>query len=212
MLKMIRKICPMCRWITVFLERGNVKNSEEQVILVLVNRERRLKMTWAMLVPRKGTEFSWIAWRGAKFIDQLVHNRVTLRCDNEPVIEALAREIAQACQTVLERSTVGECQSTAIIGRAVRLVAGQARTLKASLEHRIGTRNPPDARILCWLVEFAAHLTDRCDIGSDGKTPLHRLHERAILEFGEKILYMPANPARGGKWEPLSILECSLVC
>ena len=39
------------------------------------------------------------------------------------------------------------------------------------------------------------------DIGSDGKTPLQRLHGRIdntpFLEFGEKILYMPAKPARG---------------
>ena len=34
--------------------------SEEQVTLVRVIRERRLKMTWAMLVPRRGTEFPWI--------------------------------------------------------------------------------------------------------------------------------------------------------
>ena len=51
---------------------------------------------------------------------------------------------------------------------------------------------PPDARILCWLVEFAAYLVVRCDISSDGKTPLHRLHGRKdntpILELGEKIL------------------------
>ena len=49
-------------------------------------------MTWAMLLPRKGTEFPWIAKRAAKFIDQLRPNRVTLRCDNERAIEALARE------------------------------------------------------------------------------------------------------------------------
>ena len=49
------------------------------------------------------------------------------------------------------------------------LVAGQARTLKAALEHRIGVKVPPDARALCWLVEFAACLMDRCDIGTDGK-------------------------------------------
>ena len=52
-------------------------------------------MTWAMLVPRRGAEFPWTAKRAAKLIDQLGHNRVTLRCDNDPVIEALAREIAQ---------------------------------------------------------------------------------------------------------------------
>ena len=33
------------------------KESEDRVSPVLVIRERRHKMTWAMLVPRKGTEF-----------------------------------------------------------------------------------------------------------------------------------------------------------
>ena len=172
------------------------RESEDRVSPVLVIWERRLKMTWAMLVPRKGTEFQGIAKRAAKFIDQLGHNRVKLRCDSEPAIEALAREIAQArqegSQTVPERPPVGESRSDGIIERAVELVASQARTLKAAPEHRIGARVPPDARILCWLLEFAAYLMDRCDIGSDGKTPLQRLHGRKantpILEFGERIL------------------------
>ena len=128
-------------------------------------------MTWAMLVPRKGTEFPWIAKRAAKFIDQLSRSGAT--------IEALAREIAQArqegSQTVPERPSVGDSHSNGVTERAVGVVASQARTVKAALEHRMGTRIPPDARILCWLVEFAAHLMNRCDIGSDGKTPLQRL-------------------------------------
>ena len=62
-------------------------------------------MTWTMLVPRKGTEFPWIAKRAAKFIDQLGLNRVTLGCDNEPAVEALAREIAQARQEGRQDST-----------------------------------------------------------------------------------------------------------
>ena len=115
-----------------------------------------------------------------RLIDQIGHNRVTLRCDNEPAIDALAREIAQArqegSQTVPERLPVGDSQSNGVIERAVGLVASQARTLKAALEHRTGTRIPPDARIPCWLVAFAAYLMNRCDIGSDGKTPLQRLH------------------------------------
>ena len=86
--------------------------SEDRVSPVLVIREWRHKMTWAMLVPRKGTEFPWIAKRAARFIDQFGHNRVTLRCDSEPAIAALAREIAQArqkgSQTVPERPPVGE--------------------------------------------------------------------------------------------------------
>ena len=106
----------------------------------------------------------------------------------------------------MERPPVGESQPAGITERAVGLVAGQTRTLKAALEYRIGTRILPDSRTLCWLVEFAAYLMNRCDIGSDGKMPLQRLHGRRdstpILKFGEKILYMPAKPARGGKWEP----------
>ena len=38
---------------------------------VLVIRERRHRMTWAMLVPKRGAEFSWILKRAARFIDQL---------------------------------------------------------------------------------------------------------------------------------------------
>ena len=53
----------------------------------------------------------------------------------------------------------GESQSNGVIERAVGLVAGEARTLKAALEHRMGTRVPPDARILCWLKDTAAKTT-----------------------------------------------------
>ena len=71
---------------------------------------------------------------------------------------------------------------------------------------RFGARVPPDASKLSWLVEFAAYLMNRCDVGSDGQTPLQRLHGRRdntpILVFGEKILHKPAKSARGGKWEP----------
>ena len=47
------------------------RESGDRVSPVLVIRERRHKMTWAILVPRKGTEFPWIAKRAAKFINQL---------------------------------------------------------------------------------------------------------------------------------------------
>ena len=76
-----------------------------------------------------------------------------------------------------QRDQPGEGQSAGIIEHA-GLVAGQARTLKAALEHRTGTGVPPDARILCWLAEFPACWMNRCDMGSDGKTSLHRLGER----------------------------------
>ena len=148
MLKTTWMECRTCQWTSGFLER----ESEEYVSPVLVIRERRHKMTWAMLVPREGAEFSLIAKRAARFIDQLGHRRVTLRCDNEPAIEALGRETGQArqegSQTVPERLLVEENQSNGTVERAAGLEAGQATTLEAALEHRTGTRVPPDARIL----------------------------------------------------------------
>ena len=92
-------------------------------------------------------------------MDQLGHNRVTLR------MRQRSSERQEGNWTVPERPPVGESQSNGIIESAVGLVAGQARTLKAALEHRIGAKIPPDARILCWLLEFAAYLMNRCDIG-----------------------------------------------
>ena len=113
------------------------KESKDRVGLVLVIRERRHKMTRAMLVRGKGTEFPWIAKRAATFFDQLGHNRVTLRCDNELAIEALGRGLhkpAKKGARLCQRNASGESQSNGIIERAVGLVAGQARTLKAALE------------------------------------------------------------------------------
>ena len=128
------------------------REPEEHVSPVLVIRERRHKMTWAMLVPRKGTEFPWNAKSAARFIDQLGHNRVTLRCDNETAIEALA-------------SPVGESQSYGIIELAVELVAGQARTLKAALEYRTGTSKDTvlAGGICCVLDEQVRHQQGRKD-------------------------------------------------
>ena len=210
MLKTIWRECLMCQWTMGFLEKGNPR------IACAGLRERRHKMTSAMLVPRNGTEFPWIAKRASKFIDQLGHNRVTLRCDNEPAIEALPREIAQVvkkgvrlCQRDRQWEKVSPTGSSSFVD-------GQARTLMAELEHRLGGQSPPDARILCWLVEFAAYLMNRCDSGSDGKTPLHGLHGRKdntpILEFGEKMLYMPAKPASGESGSRGSTLECLWAC
>ena len=120
------------------------KESEEQLTLVLVIRERRHTLTWAMLSPRKGTDFHLMMKRAAKFIDQLGHNRLTLRCDNEPAIEALTCEIAQARQegsrTVPERETTSGRKS---VQRNHRTHCGaRARTLKTlqyPFDARIGT-------------------------------------------------------------------------
>ena len=150
------------------------RESEEEVAPVLVIRERRLKMTWAKLLPREGTEFPWIAreQRGHRSV-WAQQNHAQVR--HEPAIEALAREIAQARQEEARPSPERhQCGKASPMGSPnVQWDSWPARTLKAALEHRIGTRIPPDARMLCWLEDFAACLINRCEIGK------RRMGERA---------------------------------
>ena len=146
-------------------------------------------MTWAMLVPRKG-------WRRGSLI-----NSDTAESRSDVTTSQRLRQWRGKSHKLAEKGARlfqrvrqwGDSQSNGVIERAVGLVAGQARTLKAALEHRMETRIAPGARILCWLVECAAYLMNWCDIGSDGKTPLHRLHGRRdntpILEFGEDSVH-----------------------
>ena len=69
---------PYSSWCKFFLCRSDAQDDLEGVPHVSLDYgfhgeegERGLKITWVMLVPRKGTEFPWIAKRAAKFIDQL---------------------------------------------------------------------------------------------------------------------------------------------
>ena len=101
------------------MDTGFFGETEEQVTPVLVIRERRHKMTWAMLV--------------------------------------------------LNHRTHGGTR-------------GLARTLNIGVN-----KIPPDAWILCGLMEFAAYLMDRRDIGSDGKTPKHRRTDSGI--WGENVVH-----------------------
>ena len=105
---------------------------------------------------------------------------------------------------------MGEGHSNGIIERVVGLVTGQARTLKAALEHRIGTRVPPDARILCWMVEFAAYLMNRCERrcrGCMGERTTHR-------SWHSERRFCTCSPGQheeeSGNRD--SILECLLAC
>ena len=120
--------------------------------------------------------------------------------------EKIAQARQERSQTVPERPLVAESQSNGIIKRTVGLVAGQARTLKAALEDRIGAKVPLDARKLCWLVEFAANLMSR--VATSAATERRR-HTDCMDEgkhcdsgFGSRLCTCSATPERGVKWDP----------
>ena len=153
----------------------------------MLKREKSHKMTWAMLVPRRGAEFPRIA-KASMFIAQLGHARVTLRCDNEPAIEAFGNG---TCTSSSRRKPDCARETTSGRGPVQRNhrthggTRGQARTLKAAVEHRSGVKVPPDARVLCWLAAYLVnkwrHLQRRKD--ADRQAAWTRREQSRTPEF-----------------------------
>lgn len=193
----------------ISLDYAFPKAAEEdgQMGTILVQRARPLGMTMAMVVPAKGAAHTWVQRRCAQWIDSLGHTKVVMKCDNEPAIVALARDIranrAEGMETAIEHSPTGESQSNGTAERGIGIIEGVIRTMKDALESRIGTTIPATCKALTWLVEHAAYLYSRCCVGKDGRTPFERWKgrrcKRPLCEFGERILYMPLKAARGGK-------------
>ena len=95
---------------------------------------------------------------------------------------------------VPEHSHPGESKSNGLSERAVQALEDHVRTLKVSLESRLGVTVPVHHPVFAWLIEHAAYLLNTYSItsGSDtawGRLHGHQGHER-ICEFGERYFGM----------------------
>ena len=104
---------------------------------------------------------------------------------------------------MLENSPAYVSKANGFIERAIHVVEGQIRTLKAAIESRIGRPILTDSCLLPWLVEHAGSLLNLFELWEDGKTPYQRLRGRkmhpALIEFGECVQWMPLDIHRQGK-------------
>ena len=129
----------------------------------------------------------------------LKHADLVLRCDQELAIVDLLNDVSRKrapAKSFLEQSPVGKSQSNSMIERE----GGQIRVLKDALETRIRNKITADHRVSSWLVEFAAVLVNRYEVGHDGKTPYERLRGKQFrllgLEFRELLHFRRNRPAR----------------
>ena len=103
-------------------------------------------------------------------------------------------------RAILEASPVGSSGSNGVIERAVQAIEDQVRTIKLALESRIGVKIPSDHDVVPWIVEYAATIINKGQVGADGKTAYERLKGKPAhlsgLEFGEKLLWKSSVPAR----------------
>ena len=80
--------------------------------------------------------------------------------------------------------------------------------IKQAVERRWQTKLPHDHAIVTWMVEYAAHLLNRCEVSKGGWTAYERLKGKRArivgLEFGEAVLWR-ARPKAGpmGKLDSL---------
>ena len=100
---------------------------------------------------------------------------------------------AEPVQTAApELTQPGESQSNGIAERAIRQVADLFRTIKTSFESRVGARVTMAHPLTKWIVEHAAFLLTKYQLGPDGRTGWGRLHGKEVrervCEFGEKVL------------------------
>jgi len=170
--------------------------SDQDVLPIIVMKDRMSKGVFAFVVPKKG-ECEYAALRAAQDLNKtLGYKKIILKGDQEPALRVLIDRIAKLCdaQVVQEESPVGESQSNGDVENAVQRVQGQYRTFRSDLESSYGREVPRDHPALTWLVRHASSTMLRYEMGSDGMTPYRRIKGKAfaakICKFAECVWYL----------------------
>ena len=182
-----------------FMGTGAISDAiNPKVTAILAVKEKDTKMILGTVVPKKGSTHEFVAKRVIAFIDELglSNCKLTIKTDQEPAIIDLVNGIKRLrpnLETFHEQSPVGSSASNGVIERGVQTLEGQIRVLKDALETRWGIRIGDEQKILSWIVEYAAVLVNRYEVGHDGKTPYERLRGKTSrmlgVEFGERLMF-----------------------
>ena len=169
-------------------------DDDTQAILVI--KDRRTRMHFSHVVPRKGLASEHGAKVLLEDLKKLGYGTILLKCDGEPALKAVQEEVARqrSGQTLLENSPVGDSQANGAAERAVQSVSEQIRVIRLGLERRLGVRVPGAHPVTTWIVEHASDLLNKFLKGDDGKTPYQRLRGKTFngttVEFGERVHYL----------------------
>ena len=136
----------------------------------------------------------------------LAGERIVLRGDGEPALQALLRELGAKRKgpAAVEVSPPGDHQANGAAEQGVRLAQGYARTLLAAVAQAVGLEDVPESSpLIPYAVRHGAWLYTRYVVRPDGKTAWDELRGKpfrgALAEFGEKVRYLRPEAERGGK-------------
>ena len=189
-------------------EHGEEKQSQVSMTM-MVMLETLCESVWSYAVEGKGAiSLDWLAAKVVEDIETvgLSKERIITKTDQEPAIVQLQREVARLRKeagTALENSKVGDSNSNGKIEKAIREVKGMIRTLRRSIEAKIGTPIKLDAAIVPWIVRHAGYIITRCRIQEDGKTAMQKMKGRKVnvpwVPLGEAVLFkLPKVPNMPG--------------
>ena len=180
-----------------FLGKEGQANKTMPVIAV---KERDSGMLMGAALPTKTTG-SYVSQRVMAFMKEVgvEYGDLTVKSDQEPAIQKVIedvgklRAIAGGGKYVVENSPVGSSASNGVIERGIQAISGQARVLLDALESRCGVEIEYGHPILCYIIEYAAFLINRFEVGHDGRTPYERCKGKKAktmgIEFGEAVLW-----------------------
>ena len=176
----------------------------------LVVREAATRMTMATMLPDK-TGDRFVVDRILAFLSEIgyFHGDVIAKSDQEPAMKRILDEVGKeraargGGKWIVEHSPVGASQANGVAERAIQSVQGQVRVLKLAAEKKWGIEIPAEHPAIAWIVEYAAFLLNRFEVGHDGKTAYERLKGKKAttlgIEFGEAVHWksVPAGGALG---------------
>ena len=127
----------------------------EDTVAIQVTGDRRTRMIFAHVVPKKGFSHEHGATELIKDIAKPGYNEIILKCDGEPSLKTIQEEIRRRRRfwRTHQLETVGRTEQPNAPGRPSQ-VRVMRRGLEQSLERRLSAKRP----FTTWLVERAADL------------------------------------------------------
>ncbi len=185
----------------------DTKGAESVATLVLKERDR-LSLA-AHVIPMKGGASDWTVQQVVRDIRRWgIRNRLTIRCDQEPALVDFFNEVAKVrgeaneARTFIEHSPVGDSQKNGFIENGCKAIEGVVRSIKFTVEEKMGQKLLAATPAFAWLVEHAADVQNKYKIGVDGKTPYERGKGKPwrgdAVEFGARVHHRATGKPQGG--------------
>ena len=112
---------------------------EEETVAIQVAKDRRTRMIFAHMVPKKGITHEFGADAMIEDLVKLGYEEMIFRCDGEPALKVVQEvKVRRNYQTIMENSPVGDSRANGAAERAAQAVEEQVRVERHGLENAAG--------------------------------------------------------------------------